>query len=266
MSAADGRNLDDPIEAYLDQVLVSLPGSARQVRHTLAEVEAHLLDAATAAQANGLDEAAARSLAVQQMGPVIGIADRPSLTLRLTPALRRRVVLSALLIGGVGGIAVGVGGLIGQVVNLLFGDRAIATPFPVGSYTSGDCLRWLAGDPAARDCVAAMTADHARDFLISAAFCGVMGILALAAYRFLRRLWSSPAIATSLPRATEDIVGAFLAFATAVVLVGQGVDAILVTHGNGAGEPFSLAGPALVAAAVFTVRARQRLRRPTLRA
>ncbi len=257
---------DDPIEAYLDQVLVSLPGSPRQVRHTLAEIEAHLLDAAAAAQADGLDEHAARSLAVRQMGPAAGIADRPSLTLRLTPALRRRAVLSALLIGGVGGIAVGIGGVIGEVVNMLFGSRAIATPFPLGSYTSADCYRWLTADPAARDCVTAMTDDHARDFLLSAGFCGVMGIFAIIAYTFLRRRWSSPAIARSLPRATEDLVGAVLAFVTAVVLVGQGTDAVLVTHGNGAGEPFSLAPAALLAAAVFTVRARRRLRRPTLRA
>ncbi|HEY0870123.1 MAG TPA: permease prefix domain 1-containing protein, partial [Acidothermaceae bacterium] len=124
MTAA-GEPDDDPIEAYLDQALVSLPGSARQVRHTLAEIEAHLLDAATAAQADGLDEPTARALAVRQMGPIAGIAGRPSLTLRLTPALRRRVVLSALLIGGIGGIAVGIGGVIGAVVNATLGDRAI---------------------------------------------------------------------------------------------------------------------------------------------
>jgi hypothetical protein len=264
MTAA--REPDDPIEAYLDQVLVSLPGSPRHVRHTLAEIESHLLDAATAAQAEGLDEHTARALAVRQMGPVAGIADRPSLTLRLTPALRRRVVLSALLIGGVGGIAVGIGGSIGAVVNVLLGDRAIATPFPVGSYTTADCRRWLAGDPSARDCVTAMTADHARDFLISAGLCGLIGVVAIAAYAMLKRRWSSPAIATSLPRATEDVVGAVLALGVAVVLVSQGIDAVLVTHGNGAGEPFSLAPPAFLAATLFTVRARRGLRRPTLRA
>jgi hypothetical protein len=31
---------DDPIEMYLDELLVSLPGSPREVRHLLAEVEA----------------------------------------------------------------------------------------------------------------------------------------------------------------------------------------------------------------------------------
>jgi len=266
MTAARDFAADDPIEAYLDQVLVSLPGSPRQVRHTLAEIEAHLLDAAAAAQADGLDEPAARALAVRRMGPVAGIADRPSLTLRLTPALRRRVVLSALLIGGVGGIAIGIGGVIGQVVNLRFGNNAIATPFPFGSYTSADCYRWISANPPARDCVTAMTADHARDFLISAGLCGVIGVLAIAAYTFLQRRWSSHAIATSLPRATEDIVGAVLAFLAAVVLVGQGIDAVLVTHGKGSGEPFSLAPPSLLAAAVFTIRALRRLRGPTLRA
>ena len=45
----------DPIEDYLDRLLVSLSGSPRQVRHTLAEVEAHLRDAV----AEGIAAAAA---------------------------------------------------------------------------------------------------------------------------------------------------------------------------------------------------------------
>ena len=129
----------------------------------------------------GSTRLAARALAVRQIGPVAGIADRPSLTLRLTPALRRRVVLSTLLIGGVGGIAVGIGGVIGQVVNVHLRRAGPSRPHSrVGSYTSADCYRWLSSGPAARDCVTAMTDDHARDFLISAGLCGVIGVVAIA--------------------------------------------------------------------------------------
>ena len=35
----------DAVEDYLDRLLVALNGSPRQVRHNLAEVEAHLHDA-----------------------------------------------------------------------------------------------------------------------------------------------------------------------------------------------------------------------------
>jgi len=254
--------VDDPIERYLDQLLVTLPGSPRQVRHTLAEVETHLLDATAQARTDGLDEFAARAAAVQRMGPVAGVADHPGLGLRLTRALRRRLVLAVLLIGGMGGVAVGIGGVIGWVVRALWGDNAVATPFPSGSYTAADCTRWLAGYPSARDCVTAMTADHANDFLQNAAGCGVLGVLGLGLYLWLRRRWSGAAVATALPRGSDDIVGAALAVVTAVGLLGQGVDAVVVTDANGAGAPFSLAVAALLAAAFFGRQAVRGLRRP----
>lgn len=47
--SASRADWDDPIEAYLDQLLVALPGSPRDVRHTLAEVEAHLRESAAQA-------------------------------------------------------------------------------------------------------------------------------------------------------------------------------------------------------------------------
>src|SRR5660398_213729 len=59
------------------------------------------------------------------------------------------------------------------------------------------------------------------------------------------------AVATALPRGSDDIVGAALAVVTAVVLFGQGVDAVVVTDANGAGAPFSLAVAALLPAAFF---------------
>ena len=196
------------------------------------------------------------------MGPVAGVADHPGLGLRLTRALRRRLVLAVLLIGGMGGVAVGIGGVIGWVVRALWGDNAVATPFPSGSYTAADCTRWLAGYPSARDCVTAMTADHANDFLQNAAGCGVLGVFGLGLYLWLRRRWSGAAVATALPRGSDDIVGAALAVVTAVGLLGQGVDAVVVTDANGAGALFSLAVAALLAAAFFGRQAVRGLRRP----
>lgn len=254
----DRRGLDDPVEAYLDELLGTLTGPPRQIRHTLDEVEAHLLDAVAAGRSEGLDEADARATAVRRLGPVSGLMDRPRLGRRLTPALRRRSALAALLIGALGGIAVGLGGLIGWAVQALWGNGAIAVPFPAGSYNAADCTRWLAGYPSARDCVAAMTADHADDFLRNAAGCGLLGLLALAGYLVLRRRWTHPAIDAALPVGFEYLLGVGLAGLAAVGLAGQGMDAILVTHGSGAGQPFSLAAAAVLAGAFFLVRARRR--------
>jgi hypothetical protein len=253
---------DDPIERYLDHALVTLPGTPRQVRHALAEIEAHLLDAAADMRREGLDEMASRVAAVERFGPIEAALDRTPRSLRLTPALRRRLALGLLLVGAVGGLAIGAAGVVAAAVRAVWGAGAVATPFPPGSYTAADCARWQGLYPAARGCLAAMTADHADDFLRNAAGCLLLGILALAAYLPLRRRWAAPDVSVALPRASEEVAGALLALASAAVLLAQGVDAMMVTRGQGAGLSFSLGGSALVAGAYLAWRANARLRTP----
>jgi MYXO-CTERM domain-containing protein len=253
---------DDPVEVYLDALLVQLPGSPRQVRHTLAEVESHLRDLVARAEADGLDEHAAAVLAVERMGPVYGVVDTRGLRTWFTPARRRRAVLGTLLVGAAGGIAVGVAGLMAAGVRTIAGDKAIGIPFPTGAYTASDCARWLAAYPKASDCVAAMTIDHANDFLLSTTVAGFMGLVALATLALLRRRWSDGAVAAAFPASSEDIAGSLLALVAAVLLVGEGVDSALVVHGQGAGQWFCLAAAAAGAAAVLAVRANRKLNRP----
>jgi len=253
---------DEPIEAYLDQLLLHLPGTARQVRHTLSEIEAHLRDARDAAVAEGLDDYAAVAIAVQRMGPVDGVVDNRGFRFRLTPARRRRAVLATLFAGTVGGIAVGIAGIMAAVVRMIAGDNAIGIPFPTGAYSQSDCARWLAAYPTARDCVAAMTIDHANDFLLATAVIGFGGIVCLSMFLFLRRRWNSHAVAAVIPAFTEDAAAGLVALLGAVLLLAQGVDSILVTRGQGAGRWFCLAAAALGAAAVCAGRARSLSRQP----
>jgi hypothetical protein len=254
---------DDPIERYLDELLVSLPGSPREVRHLLAEVEGHLDDLVDAGRRAGLDEPAARADAVRRMGSVHGVVTRPHRLFRWTPARRRRLALGGLLIGGVGGVAIGLAAVIAAFVRAVWGDRAIAVPFPTGSYTAADCARWMRLYPS-RSCIQAMIADHAFDFVMNAAACGVVGAIALVAYVVLRRRWASRAVAASLPPWSEYLIGAILAGLATIGLTAEGVDAILVTHGRGVGQPFSLAAAAAGAALVLGLRAWQLRRRPLL--
>lgn len=253
---------DDPIEAYLDQLLMHLPGTARQVRHTLSEVEAHLCDARAAAEAEGLDEHAAAVLAVQRMGPVDGVVDSRGFRLRLTPARRHRAVLGSLFVGTAGGIAVGAAGIMAAAVRMIAGDGAIGIPFPTGAYSQSDCTRWLAAYPTARDCVAAMTIDHANDFLLSTTVVGFVGIVCLSLLVLLRRRWNSHAVAAVIPPYTEDAAAGAVALLAAMFLVAQGIDSILVTRGQGAGQWFCLAAAAFGATTVCAVRARARTRLP----
>ena len=92
----------DLIEDYLDRLLVSLSGSPRQVRHTLAEVEAHLRDAEAEGIAAGLPPETAQVQALERIGPVHAVTGRPALLTRPSAALLRRLTLTAALVGGPG--------------------------------------------------------------------------------------------------------------------------------------------------------------------
>ncbi len=253
----------DLIEEYLDRLLVSLSGSPRQVRHTLAEVEAHLHDAVAEGIAAGLPEEAAQTQALERIGPVHVVAGRPAVLTRPSAPLLRRLVLTAGLVGAGGFIAIGVAGIVGRFLNAARGNLFMTAPFPPGTYTRADCARWLAGDPATHSCVTAMLADHVSDFFLETGAAAVLGLLGFAVYLFLRRWWRDRATQTSLPAGTAEMLGAVLAGLAAIFSFGQFVDAENVAHGIGAGEPLSLAIAATGAALVFAFALRRVLRTRT---
>lgn len=256
----------DMIEDYLDLLLVSLSGSPRQVRHTLAEVEAHLRDAVAEGIAAGLPEETAQAQALERIGPVHAVTGRPAALARPSRALLRRIILTCALVGGAGLVAIGGAGLVGRLLQALKGNLFMTTPFPPGTYTQADCARWLAGDPGTRSCVAAMLADHASDYFLQATACGLLGLLALGAHEFLRRRWSDRATTTALPAGTAELLGATLAGIAAVFFLGQVINLETVQHGVGVGEPLSLGTAATVAAVAFALALRRGLRLARLRA
>jgi hypothetical protein len=250
----------DLIEEYLDRLLVSLSGSPRQVRHTLAEVEAHLRDAVAEGVAAGLPEEQAQEQALERIGPVHVVAGRPGVITRPSAALLRRLVLTAALVGGAGLTAIGVAGLIGRGLQAVKGNLFMTAPWPAGTYTQADCARWLANDPGTHSCVTAMLADHAWDFQWETAGAGLLGLLGLSAYLFLRRRWRDRATQTVLPAGTAEGVGAALAGLAAIFFFGQVVDIETVQHGIGAGQPLSLAIAATATALVFALMLRHQVR------
>ena len=256
----------DLIEDYLDRLLLSLSGSPRQVRHTLAEVEAHLRDAVAEGIAAGLPEETAQAQALERIGPVHAVTGRPAGLARPSAALLRRLTLTAALVGGAGFVAIGGAGLVGRLLQALKGNLFMTAPFPPGTYTQADCARWLAGDPGTRSCVTAMLADHAFDFLLQATACGLLGLAGLAAYLYLRRRWNDRATATALPAGTAEGLGAVLAGIAAVACFAQAADLETVQRGVGAGEPLSLGIAASVAAVAFALTLLRRLRAARMRA
>jgi HAAS domain-containing protein len=249
--------VDDPIEEYLDRLLVVLSGSPREIRRTLTEAESHLYESAAALEASGLSSEEAREEAVRRMGPVEVAAGPARVTLYLTPPLRRRVALSLLLIGGVGCVAIGIAGVLALIVREVWGPAAIANAFPADSYTAADCRGWEAAHPTAHDCLSVMTALHASHFLKDTLACGLLGIAALVLYVRLQRRWSLPGRIGELFD-IELLVGAAAAATVAAIFLFRGLDTWLITHDNGLGQPFCLAAGAAAAAVYFVLRARRR--------
>ena len=128
MSRGTADTPADPVEDYLDRLLVTLSGSPRQVRHTLGEVEAHLHDAVAEGVAAGLAEPEAQAQAVARMGPVHGVTGRGQALARPSLALARRLALTAALIGGAGFLAIGAAGLVARLLLTVKGDQSRPRP------------------------------------------------------------------------------------------------------------------------------------------
>jgi hypothetical protein len=242
---------EDAVEQFLDRLLVSLSGSPRQVRHTLAEVEAHLRDAVAEGTAAGLSERDAQAWAVERMGPVHTVTGGPAVLSRPSGALLRRLTLTVCLVGGAGLAAVGGAGLIGRWFQAVKGTSFLTAPWPPGSYTQADCTRWLAGDPGTRSCVTAMLADHAGDIMLEATAAGVLGLLVLATYAVLRMRWRDRGTMTALPDGSAQALGGILAGLAAVACFGVAYNIENTQRGIGAGLPWSLGLAAAIAAIAF---------------
>ena len=114
------------------------------MRHTLAEVEAHLRDAVAEGIAAGLPEETAQVQALERIGPVHAVTGRPAGLTRPSAALLRRLTLTAALVGGAGFVAIGGAGLVGRLLQALKGNLLHDDPVPAGHLHPGG-LRPLAG-------------------------------------------------------------------------------------------------------------------------
>lgn len=250
------------VEEYLDDLLVRLPGSPREVRHLLAEAEAHLRDATADGIARGLSAEDAEREAVARFGSAGGLARQERLR-QSVPAvmLARQCVMSALLLGGIGGLAVGVSAALTAVLGAIGGSRFIVDISPATQLAPSDCARWLAANPGAHTCYQAAMSDWAWDTILIRGAVGVLGALSIAAFVVLRR--RSPGLgAASLPAAVVDTVALTLFGVAGVWLLGLGVDAMAVASGHGAGQWLGAAPVALALAGFFAFRVLRQLRQP----
>jgi hypothetical protein len=254
---------ETPIESYLDELLVAcadLP--PREGRRLLAEVEAHLYDQVEALLASGVREHEAQQEAVAQFGSVSTIvrAERDRARLPLV-TLARQVLGSAVLLGSVGAIAVGLSGVLAAIFRAIGGARFVVGDASSGALTGVDCARWLHAEPHSTTCAAAAVSDWSFEVIWYRIALGVLGILALVV---ARRVLGGRA-GRLLPRQVNDTIAVTLFLAAAVVMTALGVDAIVTSAGRGSGQWLSAAPVALAAAALYGARLTGTLRRPAVR-
>ena len=210
----------EPIEAYLDALLLELRGSPRAARHVLREVEAHLLDATNEGVDEGLTEDEAARRAVERFGPPALVARqlaRASGSVGLVTLVRDAVV-SLLPVGAVFLVAIGLSGLVAGGLGLAVGKDFVAGDPPGVTYTAERCAQLLSFEPGAE---------------------GVLGIVLLAAWAVWRRRSRDRLRAGTLGRSFSLTVGATLAAAAAAGLLFLAAAGPVTGHYDGTGNPLS---------------------------
>jgi hypothetical protein len=234
----------EPIEDYLDDLLLELRLPPRETRWLLAETEAHLRDAAAAGESAGLSRSDAERAAVRRFGSPADVAATASAARRTAPLERAATLLwSALVLGGAGLAAVGLSGLLAGVANVTLGPRFVgALP---ETYSAATCSYYVAVHPGASDCTQAAMWENSQDAVVLRVLAGVVGALLLLAAWASRRYLKSDRSGSAV---RDGLVGAAAAvsFAVAAAMLGGYAVDVAVQHGSG-GVGFYLTG-ALAAA------------------
>jgi hypothetical protein len=248
--------VDDPIEAYLDELLVHLRGSPRTVRRVLAEAEAHLRDA--------VDNGATPQEAIARFGDARVVATRcngvGSVPL---PVLARQLLLAATLLCSIGFLAIGASGVVSAALDVAFGPRVVAGDLPDVRYTPARCAELHALAPHEPTCLAAAARHHADEVERYRIAAGVLGAAGLGAWALLRRRWRATPATGALPPGMVPAVGAAVFGVATLALASQAMQSIGWRSTAGLGQWVSAAGVSAVVAAGFGVVLYRTLRRPS---
>ncbi len=260
--------MGEPIEDYLDELLLRLHVPPRDARRLLAETEAHLREGAEVAERRGLTRDDAEREAVRRFGPAGDVARAAVAARRLSPlSVIGNLVWAGFAVGGAVLAAIGVSGALAGLANATLGQRFVgALP---QTYPAATCHYYLAAHPTATTCAQAAMLENSQDAVVLRLLAGALGALVIVAALLVhRRLPGDRAtailrdgIAAALA-AVGFTVGAAALLAVAVNLA--------VHHGSG-GVGFYLTGAlasagAAVAAGAVAYRELRHIRPWTLNA
>lgn len=227
---------ETPIEDFLDDLMRRSHAGPRTTRRLLDEAGDHLFAAAAEFEQRGMDRVAAEREAVQRFGmpgEVLAGASRHAFV-----AMALEVARAAVLLGGVGLVAVGLSGGLVAIMNAAFGMQFVGGASVAG--TGGHSIT-----------------ETAQDAVSLRVLAGVAGLVLVAGYFVLRR-WTRPE--PVLPAGLIDALGAAAFAAATVVLVGASIDqGVTGTGGHGVGFFLSGALIAVVGTVVFCSRATRAL-------
>jgi hypothetical protein len=247
----------DLIEGYLDQLLGHLRGSAHDVRRILVEAEEHLRDGAAEQMAAGASEEQAQRRAIERFGHPRAVARRFSAGLAPVPppVVAAELARAAVPLAGVGLVAIGASGLLAELLGRLLGAGFVAGDLPGMTYTPERCAEFLEYFPDAGSCEQAAALHHWGEVVEYRVAVGVLGLLVLGAFLLWRRGRGGrpPEYLGVLPDGFAATVATSLYGVAAAVLALEGLDALLVAGGDGAGQWLSGAVVALAMAVLYGV-------------
>ena len=238
----------EAVERYLDRLADALVVRGRSVRRILAEADDHLREAVAEGEAAGLGRAAAEEQAVARFGPPAIVARRLAAAEGRVPAgLIWSTLLSLWLVAGIGLVAIGVSGAVAAAMGAVADKSFVAGDQPGVTYTPERCAEYLEYQPHAATCADAAVAHHYDEVVWYRVDAGVLGLVTLAVWWFVRHRRLRAGRPESLPPVLVALTGTVLFGVAAAGLLGGGAMQATVGGGSSAGQMLS---GGVVAAAV----------------
>jgi hypothetical protein len=204
-----------------------------------------------------MSEEEAQRRAIERFGDPRTVARRfaPRLTPVPPAAVAAELARAAVVLGGIGLVAIGVSGLVAELLGRLFGAGFVAGDLPGVTYTPQRCAEFLEYFPDAGGCGQAAAMDHWGEVVEYRVAVGVLGLLVLGGYLLWRRgrRGEQPRYLGVLPDGFAATVAVSLYGLAGAVLALEGLDALLVGRGSGAGQWLSAAVVALAMAILYGV-------------
>ncbi|MCW2797418.1 hypothetical protein [Nocardioides sp.] len=236
---------EEPIEAYLDELFRSMTGQAGDVRRSLAEVEEHLRDSAAAHEGQGRTRLEAERAAIADFGAAATISRG------FEQGSWRDLLRPVTLFAAVGLLAIGLSGVLAEVMGHVWSAGFVAGDLPGTTYTPQRCAYFQEYFPA-RDCLSSAAQHHWGEVVEYRVAAGLLGLVLLVVWRRLPRR-------RPLPRGVFATTGVGVFGAATLALAVETVNASALGW-SGAGQWLSAAVVAGAVTAACALRMARELR------